>query len=75
MTTATEQRRATERQATSGIRPARANIAIVLSIVALVTSGFSLAAWQTSNVQRQQIEDRLACLELPGPNDCGLDGE
>lgn len=49
--------------------------AIGLSVAALVTSSVSLVLWTTSVGEREQVEQRLACLELPGPNDCGLDGE
>lgn len=53
----------------------RATIAIAISIVALVISGISIAGWVQASGERQQIENRLACLELPGPNDCGQDAE
>jgi hypothetical protein len=45
------------------------------SVVALLLSAFSLVLTVTDDdLDAQQVEDRLACLELPGPNDCGLDG-
>ena len=53
----------------------RATIAIAISIVALVISGISLAGWAQASGERQQFENRLACLELPGPNDCGQDAD
>lgn len=49
--------------------------AITLSVAALAFSTVSLAVWTTSVSERQQVETRLACLELPGPNDCGVDGK
>lgn len=56
-------------------QPARVRLAMTLSVIALVLSGVSIAGWAQASMQRQQVEDRLACLELPGPNDCGQDGE
>jgi hypothetical protein len=53
----------------------RTTAALILSGLSLITSAFSLAAWQTSESEREQVESRLVCLEQPGPNDCGLDGE
>lgn len=49
-------------------------VAAVLSALALVVSG--LTAWEVFEQEdfRESTESRLACLELPGPNDCGLDG-
>lgn len=52
----------------------RATVAVAVSVVALLVSGVSLMGWAHANDERQQIENRLACLELPGPNDCGQDG-
>lgn len=50
--------------------------AIALSAIALVASSIALVAVAQSGLtDRQEIESRLQCLELPGPNDCGLDGE
>ena len=54
--------------------PKRATVALGISIVALLASGVSLGALAQVTGERDQIESRLACLELPGPNDCGLDG-
>ncbi len=53
----------------------RTTAALLLSALSLITSAFSLAAWQTSESEREQVESRLVCLERPGPNDCGQDGE
>lgn len=45
------------------------------SVAALLLSAVSLALTLTDDdLDAQQVEDRLACLELPGPNDCGVDG-
>ena len=46
----------------------RATIAIAISIVALVVSGISIAGWTQASGERRRVENRLACLELPGPN-------
>ncbi len=56
--------------------PDRATTAIAAtSAVALLLSAFSLVLTLTDDdLDAQQVEDRLACLELPGPNDCGADG-
>lgn len=53
----------------------RTTVAVAVSVVALLMSGISLTGWAQANDERQQIENRLACLELPGPNDCGQDGK
>jgi hypothetical protein len=49
-------------------------VAAVLSALALVLSG--ITAWEVHQDDdfQDSVESRLACLELPGPNDCGLDG-
>lgn len=49
-------------------------VAAVLSALALVLSG--ITAWEVHQDDdfQDSTESRLACLELPGPNDCGLDG-
>jgi hypothetical protein len=45
------------------------------SAAALLLSAVSLVLTVTDDdLDAQQVEDRLACLELPGPNDCGVDG-
>lgn len=51
----------------------RTRIAISISIVSLLMSGISLIFAVTDDVDGDNIERRLACLELPGPNDCGPD--
>jgi len=48
-------------------------VAVAMSIVALIVSGLSLAGWAQASGERNHLETRLACLELPGPNDCGQD--
>ena len=51
-------------------------VAVALSAIALVVSSIALvSATQSGQADRQEIENRLQCLELPGPNDCGVDGE
>jgi hypothetical protein len=53
----------------------RATVAVAISVLALAISGISLTGWAQANDERQQVENRLACLEMPGPNDCGQDGK
>lgn len=51
-------------------------VAIVMSSIALVGSAIALGAVAQSGLtDRDDIENRLQCLELPGPNDCGVDGK
>lgn len=45
-----------------------------MSAAALLLSALSLLLTLGDDPGERQVEDRLACLELPGPNDCGLDG-
>jgi uncharacterized membrane protein len=56
--------------------PDRTTAAIAsMSAAALLLSAVSLVLTVTDDdLDAQQVEDRLACLELPGPNDCGADG-
>lgn len=76
MTSSTD---ATESPATAQLaRPApsrRATAALALSILALVLGGVSVVGWAQASAERDRIESRLVCLELPGPNDCQQDGE
>jgi hypothetical protein len=51
-----------------------ARIALGFSILSLVLSGWTAYQVQEDNDVERQVENRLACLELPGPNDCGADG-
>ena len=55
-------------------QPLTLAVAIALSAVAILLSGISLAGWAQASAERDQIQSRLSCLELPGPNDCGQDG-
>lgn len=48
--------------------------AVTLSLAALFLSGWSFINSLDDDTQVRDVEARLACLELPGPNDCGLDG-
>lgn len=49
-------------------------VAILMSLVSLFLSGWAfIGSFQDEDFERQ-TEARLACLELPGANDCGLDG-
>lgn len=47
-------------------------LAAVLSGLALVVS--LLTAVEVFQADNEEVEQRLACLELPGASDCGLDG-
>lgn len=60
-------------EAPTGVLP---KVAIVMSSIALVASAITLGAVAQSGLtDRDEIENRLQCLELPGPNDCGVDGQ
>lgn len=48
-------------------------LAVVLSVIALLLSSWNLVSTLEDDADQRRIESRLACLELPGPNDCGLD--
>ena len=56
-------------------RGSATTFAVALSVVALILSGISLGGWIQASGQLQEIQNRLVCLELPGPNDCGQDAE
>lgn len=49
-------------------------IALVTGIAGLVLGGLAFFATLDDDDRERTVEQRLACLELPGPNDCGLDG-
>jgi hypothetical protein len=51
----------------------KVRIAVGVSIVSLLMSGLSLFFAVTDDVDVDNLERRLACLELPGANDCGPD--
>jgi len=46
-------------------------VAIGISVVSLLLSGWTFLQGLDDDADRDQIEQRLVCLELPGPNDCG----
>lgn len=46
----------------------------VLSGASLFLSGWALLGNLDDRDVEREVDRRLACLELPGPNDCGLDG-
>lgn len=49
-------------------------LAAVLSALALLVSlTGAIQDWQEQD-ENERLRARLACLELPGANDCGLDG-
>jgi hypothetical protein len=49
-------------------------LAVGISLVSLFLSGWSFISSLDEDGFERSVEQRLACLELPGPNDCGLDG-
>jgi hypothetical protein len=49
-------------------------LALALSIVSLFLAGWSFIASFDDDRDTERIQQRLACLELPGTNDCGADG-
>ena len=51
----------------------KVRIAVGVSMVSLLMSGLSLFFAVTDDVDVDNLERRLACLELPGANDCGPD--
>jgi len=48
--------------------------ALIVALVSLFLSGWTFIDTLSDEQTERRIEQRLACLELPGPNDCGLDG-
>lgn len=46
----------------------------VLSVIALFLSGWAFISSFEEDLDQRRIEQRLACLELPGANECGGDG-
>jgi hypothetical protein len=49
--------------------------AMIVALVSLFLSGWTFIDTLSDERDERRIEQRLACLELPGPNDCGLDGK
>ena len=47
--------------------------AVVLSLVSLFLSVLALVLTFDDDADVRDVERRLACLELPGANDCGAD--
>lgn len=48
-------------------------LAVGLSVLSLLIGGWSMVVSLDDAADRGQVERRLSCLELPGPNDCGPD--
>lgn len=48
-------------------------LAVGVSVIALLLSSWTLVRTVEDDADQRRIESRLACLELPGPNDCGAD--
>ena len=51
-----------------------AKVTLSLSVVSLFLSGWAILSTLDDDAQVRDVERRLACLELPGANDCGADG-
>ena len=49
-------------------------VTLSLSLVSLFLSGWAILSTLDDDAQVRDVERRLACLELPGANDCGADG-
>lgn len=47
---------------------------VYLSAAALILSAWALVTSIQEDGELRQLEQRLACLELDGANDCGVDG-
>lgn len=47
---------------------------VSMSVLSLLVALYALYAVEASQDELERAELRLACLELPGPNDCGADG-
>lgn len=48
-------------------------VSVAMSGVALVLSTFTLIVSLDDDARDREVDARLACLEVPGPNDCGID--
>jgi hypothetical protein len=49
-------------------------VTLAASFASLFLSGWAFMASIDDDGSQRDVERRLACLELPGPNDCGTDG-
>jgi len=49
-------------------------VAIGMSATSLLMTTWLVIQSLDDADDERRVDDRLACLELPGPNDCGLDG-
>lgn len=49
-------------------------VTLAASLASLFLSGWAFLASVDDDGDQRGVERRLACLELPGPNDCGADG-
>jgi hypothetical protein len=58
----------------SSINETTIRLSLGLSLVSLFLAGWSFIASFDDDSDTRRIEERLACLELPGANDCGADG-
>lgn len=48
-------------------------VAVTMSAVSLILSGWTFISSLDESAFESNTEQRLVCLEQPGPNDCGLD--
>lgn len=46
---------------------------VILSVIALFLSGWAFISSFDEDLDQRRLEQRLACLELPGANECGVD--
>lgn len=63
-----------EKNRTTEVFRTKLGVASTGVILSLLMSGWALIESIDDDRERERIEQRLACLELPGPNDCGADG-
>jgi hypothetical protein len=48
-----------------------ARVAIGISVVSLLLSGWTFNQSLDDDADRDRVEERLVCLKLPGADDCG----
>jgi hypothetical protein len=61
---------------TRTVEVTRTSLAVALAgiVLSLLMSGWALLNTFDEDEYRRSVDQRLVCLELPGPNDCGADG-
>jgi len=60
--------------ATTTTNETTVRLAVGISLVSLFLSGWSFISSIDEDGFERSVEQRPACFELPGPNDCGIDG-